>query len=51
MHIVIKACIYKFDITQSINIFDNIRLDLGYQYKHTKSYHNESFNLGINYIF
>ena len=33
-----KKLVNSFDITQSINIFDNIRLDLGYQYKDTKSY-------------
>ena len=39
------------NITQSIKIDKNLRLDFGYQHNQTKAYQNESFSVGINYIF
>lgn len=43
--------INTFDVTQSIKIFDNIRLDIGYQHNKSNSYQDENFKVGINYIF
>ena len=38
-----KKLVNRFDITQSIKLFDNIRLDLAYEYNHVDSIHNDSF--------
>ena len=46
-----KKLINAFDMTQSIKLFKDIRIDLGYQYNHTNSYDNESLMFGLSYIF
>ncbi len=39
------------DITQSIKLDKDIRLDFGYQHNQTKVYQKENFKLALNYIF
>lgn len=39
------------DIAQSLKIFDNTRLDIGYQYNQAKRYKKENFRISLSYIF
>ncbi len=46
-----KKLIHTLDITQSIKIDKNLRLDFGYQQNKVNSYQEEHYKLAINYIF
>lgn len=46
-----KQWINSLDITQSIKLNKDIRLDVSYQHNQTKAYQNENIKIGINYIF
>lgn len=46
-----KKIINTFDITQSIKMFNDFRLDVGYQNNQSKSYQDENIKVGLNYIF
>ena len=46
-----KKLINTLDITQSIKIDKNLRLDFGYQQNKVNSYQEEQYKLAINYIF
>jgi len=46
-----KKFINTFDITQSIKFDKNIRVDLGYHHNQTNSFQDESFRVGVSYLF
>lgn len=46
-----KKLINTFNATQSFKIFKDMRLDFSYQNNQTNGYHDDSFNIGITYIF
>lgn len=46
-----KKIVNTFDITQSIKIFNDFRIDISYQNNRSKSYHDENVKVGLNYIF